>query len=258
MTLLLDRPGLDARRGIIDGPLKGLADSLAHDQERVLQGPIHVPRGKALMSRSGGRCERDGTPLEFDPWSPHEHRCPACGLVHRGELHDRWWLYPYQLWLAERGVHSAALFALRGDERHARFTRDLLLQYAEAYLHYPNRDNVLGPSRPFFSTYLESIWLLQLCVALDLLEAAGDVTVGATVRERLVEPSAALIAIYDEGDSNRQVWNNAALLAAYTVLHRGRDADRTVLGPSGILAHLERGLTSDGTWYEGENYHQFA
>ena len=35
------------------------------------------------------------------------------------------------------------------------------------------RDNVLGPSRPFFSTYLESIWLLQLCVALDMLEGSG-------------------------------------------------------------------------------------
>ena len=44
--------------------------------------------------------------------------------------------------------------------------------YADRYLDYPNRDNVLGPSRPFFSTYLESIWLLQLVLAVDLLESA--------------------------------------------------------------------------------------
>ena len=38
------------------------------------------------------------------------------------------------------------------------------------------------------------------------------------VRERVIEPSAALIAGYDEGLSNRQVWNNAALLAASRIV----------------------------------------
>ncbi len=173
MALLADSDALTARRAVAAGGLAPLADSLATDLERVLAAQVRVPREKALLSRAGGTCEHDGTPLTFDPWSPHEHRCPACGLVHRGALHDRWWLYPFQLWLAERTVHAAALYAVRGDERHARFAADVLAQYADAYLRYPNRDNVLGPARPFFSTYLESIWLLQLCVALDLLETAG-------------------------------------------------------------------------------------
>ena len=52
------------------------------------------------------------------------------------------------------------------DPRHlARLARDILDAYSEAYANYPNRDNVLGPTRVFFSTYLESVWLLQLCVA---------------------------------------------------------------------------------------------
>ncbi len=258
MPLLLDSDAVAARRAVAAGGLAPLAGSLAADLERALDAQLHVPREKAVLSRTGGSCEHDGSPLAFDPWSPHEHRCPACGQVHRGALHDRWWLYPYQLWLAERAVHGAALFAVRGDERHARFAADLLAQYAAAYLEYPNRDNVLGPGRPFFSTYLESIWLLQLCVALDLLETAGAPVDGAAVRERIIEPSSALIASYDEGLSNRQVWNNAALLAARRMLGDEHALDSVVYGPSGLLAHLEDALLDDGTWYEGENYHQFA
>jgi Heparinase II/III-like protein len=258
MPLLLDAQGLAARRAVAAGGLAPLAESLAADLERALAAQLRVPREKALLSRAGGTCERDGSPLTFDPWSPHEHRCPTCGEVHRGALHDGWWRYPYQLWLAERAVHGAVLYAVRGDERHARFAADLLAQYAEAYLQFPNRDNVLGPTRPFFSTYLESIWLLQVCAALDLLETSGAAVDGAAVRERLIEPSSALIATYDEGASNRQVWNNAALLAARTLLGHDHALDPVVYGPSGLLAHLEDGLLDDGTWYEGENYHQFA
>ncbi len=259
MPLLTDPETQALRRGVAAGGLARLADSLAADLERPLATQPRVPREKALLSRAGGYCERDGAPLTFDPWSPHEHHCPACGLAHRGTLHDRWWLYPYQLWLAERAVHAAALYAVRGDERHARFASDVLSQYAAAYLQYPNRDNVLGPTRPFFSTYLESIWLLQLCVALDLLETAGWAAApGGVVRERLIEPSAALIAGYDEGASNRQVWNNAAMLAARLLLGQEHAVDPIISGASGLLVHLEDGLLEDGTWYEGENYHQFA
>ncbi|HET7632945.1 MAG TPA: heparinase II/III family protein [Gemmatimonadaceae bacterium] len=258
MSLLVSAAELATRRRIAAGGLSPLAGSLATDMERVLASPFTVPREKALLSRAGGTCERDGAPLAFDPWSPHDHRCPRCGLVHTGELHDRWWLYPYQLWIAERLVHGAVLFALRGDPRHGQFVKAVFEQYMEQYLQYPNRDNVLGPSRLFFSTYLESIWLLHLCVALDLLELAGETGLGARVRDGILQPGVALIAEFDEGASNRQVWNNAALLAAYAMLGDSRSAEQVVVGPSGLLAHLQGGLLQDGTWFEGENYHQFA
>src|SRR5690606_6620269 len=150
---------------------------------------------------------------------------------------------------------AATLWALRGDPRHRGLAESILSRLADRYLTYPNRDNVLGPTRVFFSTYLESIWLLQLCVAVDVLEACnGSTAVGALVRERVVEPSAALIALYDEGLSNRQVWNNAALVAAGRLLERPDLVDAALYGPSGLVTHLEHGLLVDGTWYEGENY----
>jgi hypothetical protein len=196
--------------------------------------------------------------LEFDPFSPNAHTCGACGRVYRGELHDRWWIYPYQLWLAERAVHAALLGLLRGESRHIALAQSILRAYADRYATYPNRDNVLGPTHLFFSTYLESIWLLQICVAADCIAASGDRATAELVRERIVAPSAALIEQYDEGHSNRQVWNNAALMAASLLRGDRARAERIVRAPSGVESHLRYCVLSDGTWYEGENYHQFA
>ncbi|MGH7717241.1 MAG: hypothetical protein ACREON_00145, partial [Gemmatimonadaceae bacterium] len=259
MSLLLGAGELSTRGTEARGPLAALAASLEADLAPLVERKPVVPREKALLSRDGGRCPRHGALLEFDPYSPDQHRCPRCGETYSGERHYLWWVMGYQLWLAERAVHAAALHALLGRPALATLAAHILDRYSELYLTYPNRDNVLGPTRPFFSAYLESIWLLQLCVALDLLESRGEArSLGQSVRDRILEPSAALIASFDEGASNRQVWNNAAVLAANLLLGRRGDAERAVSGPSGLFSHLREALLSDGTWYEGENYHLFA
>lgn len=257
MSLLLPDDALAARRLVAAGALQPLARSLADDLMPLFTHEIYFPDQKALLSREGGRCSRDGTLLEFDPFQPHEHRCPRCGDTYRGELHDRFWIYWYQLWLAERAVHAAVLATLGVDERFERVAATILEGYVERYLAYPNVDNVLGPTRLFFSTYLESIWLLQICAATDLLPASHT-RLADRVRDEIIEPSRAIIRQYDEGGSNRQVWNDVALLAAARLLNDRPSAEQAVLGPSGIVAHLTNGLLRDGTWYEGENYHLFA
>ena len=260
MSLLLDRDAIDERRRVAAAGLAPLAASLAADLGRVLDERPHVPERKSRLSRAGGRCADDGTALEFDPFSPDLHRCPRCGRLYDDEAHHTAWLMWYQLWLAERTVQAALLHLLVGTPRCAELADGLLGEYVERYLRYPNRDNVLGPSRPFFSTYLESIWLLQIAVALDLREASATIApaLAAAVRERVVAPSRELIASYDERGSNRQVWNAAALLAAGRLLGDDVAVARAVEGPAGVFAQLESGLLADGTWYEGDNYHQFA
>ena len=259
MTLLIDEATLQRRSGVVRDALAPLAASLAADLAPLLERAPEIPRLKARLTRAGGRCAADGTLLVFDPYSPHRHRCAACGRTYEGAAHDRYWLLGYQLWLAERAVHAAVLHALGGDPRHAALADAILDGYAGQYLSYPNEDNVLGPGRPFFSTYLESIWLLQLCVALHLRERRGlSAELAGRVRERVVEPSAAVIASFDERSSNRQVWNNAALVAAARLLGDGGAVDRALHGSSGLAAHLDGALLADGTWYEGENYHLFA
>ncbi len=259
MTLILTAAERIARQAVASGALAPLADSLAADLERLLNVRLDIPRDKARLSRAGGRCPVDGTALDYDPWSPDAHRCPQCGARFSGADHFRYWLMWHQLWLAERSVHAATLFSLRGDDRHRDLALAILAGYAERYLDYPNRDNVLGPSRVFFSTYLESIWLLQLCIAIDLLEGAGvgHATLGEA-RDRIVDPAASLIASYDEGTSNRQAWNSAALLASSLLLGDRNGAEHVALGGHGLRFLLDTALLPDGSWYEGENYHVFA
>src|SRR5205807_9224209 len=134
-----------------------------------------------------------------------------------GELHDRFWVFWYQLWLAERALQAALLARLRCDNRAAAFAAAVLDRYVDEYLLYPNSDNVLGPTRLFFSTYLESIWLLNLCIATDLIAECDPVLTSRVIAE-IIAPSSELIASYDEGMSNRQVWNDVALLAASPLL----------------------------------------
>ncbi|HYC50672.1 MAG TPA: heparinase II/III family protein [Gemmatimonadaceae bacterium] len=258
--MIISPAALDERRQLAgpNGPLAGLYDSLASDLEPWLGQPLYLPERKALLSRAGGRCDIDGALLEFDPSSPHEHRCPQCHRVHAGDAHHRAWIMPYQLWLAERGLQAALFFLLRGDLRHARFARDVLSAYAERYVQYPNVDNVLGPSRLFFSTYLESVWLLQICLTAHFLGLAGDDASRQLARASIVEPAREMIAEFNEGMSNRQVWNNAALIAAALLCDDDSTVTDRVSGASGVETHLKEGLFADASWYEGENYHQFA
>ena len=257
--LLLNPEELDdRRRATAPGrELGALYDGLAAELEPLLREGFAIPAAKALLSRDGGRCADDGAVLEFDPFSPDDHRCSRCGKVYRGEHHHRAWVTSYQLWLAERAVHAATFFTLRGDRRHLTLAQDILQEYARRYDQYQNVDNVLGPTRLFFSTYLESIWLLQLCVAASALEGV-DAKTASIVRERIAEPSRAMIAEFNEGMSNRQVWNNAALIAAAALCGDRTAVDDRVDGSSGLVAHLSNALLEDGSWYEGENYHQFA
>src|SRR5688572_27692291 len=126
---------VEERAAVVSGPLAPLAASLTADLDRLLPDEdVFVPVEKARMTRRGGRCERDGAFLEFDPRTPRAHRCPLCGTIHDDEDHYRWWIMGYQLWLAERAVHAATLWRLTGAQRHRRLAEAILGKLADCYL----------------------------------------------------------------------------------------------------------------------------
>jgi hypothetical protein len=219
--------------------------------------PLFVPSDKALLSRDGGVCPDDGARLVFDPLAPYAHRCPICAQVLEGERHYRAWVWRYHLWLSERAIHLSLLAQLRGDSESTDHAAAILRTYATVYPTVPNRDNVLGPTRLFFSTYLESIWLTQLVIAASLLDRSALADCRSAV-DAMVRESSGLIASFNETWSNRQVWHNTALVAAGRWLGGTEMIDRAVHGPFGLVAQLRQGVTADGLWYEGENYHFFA
>jgi hypothetical protein len=252
---------LAERRELVGGApdLLALTAHIARRNARVVQELPPIPEVKALLSVDGGRCPADGATLRFDPWSPDAHTCPVCQTRHSGVRHHRAWARLQHLWLAERAVELAALAALGdGGEPAARRAAEILRGYGDRYFQYPNRDNVLGPSRLFFSTYLESIWILNYLSAAMLLretEWFDDATRRAVTT--VGDEAANLIGDFDEGFSNRQTWNNAALCAIAVWFEDEDLATRAIQGQTGLIAHL-RGYREDGLWYEGENYHLFA
>jgi hypothetical protein len=251
---------LEARREAIaaGGDLTQLLDRLVERAQPVLARMPTVPAIKALLTADGGVCPDDGTRLSFDPWSPTDHRCPRCGRRFSGERHEAAWAHHQHLWLAERAAHLAVVGIL-GERPDAVRRADDLLRAYRSYPEFPNQDNVLGPSRLFFSTYLESIWLANYLAAAVLLRETGGLSEEtAEVVSSVADESAGLIGEFDEGLSNRQTWHNAALASVAVWFEDEELATRAIEGSSGILAHLLQGFGPDGMWFEGDNYHLFA
>jgi hypothetical protein len=261
-SLLVSPDALEQRRREVaaSADLTALMARLGAELDEFVGRPLYVPDAKALLSRWGSLCRDDGAELDFDPRSPRAQRCTRCGRIWATEQSHRWWVYWYQLWLAERCWQAALVGVL--DHRADCEARaiEVLAALASRYLDYPAADNVLGPSRPFFSTYLESVWVLHLAAAASLLGEHGRLPLDLErdLAAKLFRPSAALIADFDERGSNRQAWNAAALYALGSVLGDDALAHSAAHGPSGILATMDDGLLEDGLWYEGENYHWFA
>jgi hypothetical protein len=257
---MLTAEELDARREEIEASadLTDLKDRLASRIEPVLRRMPEVPKFKALLTADGGMCPHDNIRLEFDPWSPASHRCPRCRKQFTGERHDRAWAHYQHLWLSERAAHLATVAVFAGQDEAGARANDLLRAY-QSYPDYPNRDNVLGPSRLFFSTYLESIWIANYLAAATLLRDGGLLEdVAAGIVSTVAEDAANLIGEFDEGLSNRQTWHNAALASIAVWFEDEELASRVIEGSGGILSHLLRGFGEDGMWYEGDNYHLFA
>jgi hypothetical protein len=258
---MLSADQLGTRRSALrdSADLSALVERLGARAEPYLRRPLTPPELKAQLTADGGICAADGSPLKFDPWRPHEHRCPSCGREHSGPRHDAAWVRWQHLWLAERAAELAALGVLAERADASGASTALLAAYARRYGDFPNRDNVLGPSKLFFSTYLESIWLINYLTAAWLLREAGTLDPSSEEGVSAVADEAAnLIGEFDEGFSNRQTWHNAALTAIAVWFEDEELAGRAVEGPTGVIAHLVRGFGDDGMWYEGENYHLFA
>lgn len=225
----------------------------------LLARPPLVPRVKALLSRRGGVCPADGSPLTFDPWSGDRHSCPLCGQALAGERHHRHWARAQHLWLAERMAELSLLAAITGDDAAAGRALELYAAYDDLYFELPNRDNVLGPSHLFFSTYLESLWITSYIAGAFILRESGRLSEERIEGiNRVADEAAALIGEFNEGLSNRQTWHAAALTAVAAWFGDEELARNAVESRTGLLGHLTDGFGNDGCWWEGENYHLFA
>ncbi|MBN2853394.1 MAG: heparinase II/III family protein [Clostridia bacterium] len=220
-----------------------------------------IKKGFTVPDESGyvfyESCKSDNTSLIFDPYNPHDHICPVCLMNYQDKPFHRAWVTQYHAWLSQMSILLGITYQIEKDEKYADALRKMLLDYSSRYQHYPNDDNELGPTRVFQSTYMESVWIMYLAGAYDMVRESTLFSLSDrdTIESDLFKASADIICDYDEGRNNRQAFNNSGILAVGYLIGDKKLVDYALHGKNGLYSHMNRSVFDDGFWYEGDNYH---
>jgi len=229
-----------------------LAALLAHIRERaapLLERLPPIPDSKALLSTDGGLCPEDGAGLGFDPWEPDCAQLPAVRQDLQRRASRPSWVRYQHLWLAERAAHLATLAVLDGNDAAAARAAEILRVTPGPIGSIPT-ETTSWPQSAVLLHLPRIIWIGNYLAAAALLRAGGRLD-DATADDvsRVADEAANLIGDFDEGFSNRQTWNNAALAAIAGWFEDEDLAKRAIEGPTGLLEHLLRAsdVTGCGT-----------
>jgi hypothetical protein len=208
-------------------------------------------------------CPVHGVNLVYEP--PMTHRCPIDNDTFSGWPYDQV-IYGRQHNDLARAARDLGLaYALTGEVSYAEAARQILMDYAAAYLTYPLHDTSGGASasgaRVLAQTLDESGWLISIAWAYDLIGASGvlSATDRDAIEANLLRASAFTIKRHDSGKSNWQAWHNAAMAAAGRALEDPRWVAHALWGKSGFHFHMAESVLTDGFWFEGSwGYHFYT
>jgi hypothetical protein len=224
---------------------------------------------EAALPPEGGQwshwyvCPTHGAGLQFT--APDTHVCP----VDRQRLSG--WPYTQVIWsrrhddLANAARDLALAWRVTGKREYAEPAAWILGQYAEKYASWPLHDkdnrNTRSGARAHAQTLDESVWIIPLAWAYDLLAGFDGLTAErrTQIEENCLREAAKTIQRYDAGMSNWQSWHNAGIAAAALAI--GDDAlfRDTIDGKSGFRFQMRTSVLGEGQWYEGSwGYHFYA
>lgn len=246
----------EIRRNIQNhGWYKTAYENLQKQVDTLLQKGAVVPTESGFVFYDC--CERDNHKLVFDPYTQYLMYCPQCGMRYTDMPHRRAWVLHQHNWLSQMALLAGIVYQIEQDEKYARLLHGILMEYARVYPGFPNNDNELGPTLFAQSTYMESVFILYMAAAYDMVRQSPLFTPEnhAQLERSFFRPSVEAILDYDEQRNNRQAFNNAGILAVGYLLQDSTLVDYALNGPHGFYFHMENSVLSDGMWYEGDNYH---
>ncbi len=208
-------------------------------------------------------CPTHGVGLRFTP--PDRHECPVDGQLYTG--------WPYDEVIYSRRNRDAAVAAkdlglayqLRGHHADALAAAEILSAYAAVYesyaIHATDGSERNSGGRAMSQTLDESIWIVTMAWAYDLIAASGALTPAQAeaIERGLLRAAASVISRNDAGISNWQSWHNAGIAAVGFTLDDPRLQAQAIRGGSGFEFQMSASILPDGLWYEGSwGYHFFA
>lgn len=208
-------------------------------------------------------CPVHGTALQFSP--PGTHRCTVDNRTYSGWPYDQVILGRRHDDLAAAARDNALAWRLTGESRYAEAAAWILRQYAAKYLTYPLKDvnnkDTRSAARASAQTLDESVWLIPLAYAYDLLSGSEALSAAdrGSIESNLLRAAVQVIQRYDAGVSNWQSWHNGAIGAVGFALNDRALIQAAIDGRSGFRFQMENSILGEGFWYEGAwSYHFYA
>jgi len=204
-------------------------------------------------------CPEHAVELAWDPRSPEAHRCPVDGKVFCGEPFDSAWRWGVNTLLSRGAFKLALLWRIGGKEGHRRGAEEILTGYARRYASYVcRRPGTRALGRCCYHSLDESVWLIPLAQAYDLIRGTLTAPARRRIEEGLLIPAAEHIVTQRFNQiHNIECWHNAAIGAVGVCLDRPDLVRLAVDSRYGFRRQLREGVRPDGFWFEGSTSYHF-
>ena len=206
-------------------------------------------------------CKSNGVRLQYRP--PSTHFCASENANYTGWPFDQvvYSMRHDDLAAAARDLSLAYRFT--GKAEYAERAKWILTQYAEKYpgyaLHDINNRTANSGARAHAQTLDESIWIIPLAWAYDLIGETLSAEERESIEKNLLRAAATTIRRNDMGISNWQSWHNAGLGAVGFTLRDEALVALAMEGKSGFRFQMKNSVEGEGLWYEGAwGYHFYA
>jgi hypothetical protein len=197
--------------------------------------------------------------------APGQNVCPIDNRNYTGWPYDQV-VYSYRH--SDNGGaarDNALAYRFTGEQQYAKNAARILLAYADVYSSYALKDTnnrqTASAARVFAQTLDESVWLMPVAWAYDLISDSGVLSPGerAHIERDLLRAAVTVINRNNAGISNWQSWHNGAIGAVGFALDDADLITQAIDGRSGFRYQMKNSVLSDGAWYEGAwSYHFYA
>ena len=206
-------------------------------------------------------CPDTGTHLEFHP--PNHNICPDTGKDYQDwPISDVHYHYMHDM-LSHDAMMLGIAYRMTGKEIYAQHAAEILKLYADKYKDYPIVDNYGKQSdwgaRVYSQTLNESIWLIDMTFAYDLVRGSAELTSTDRThieRDMLLPSAATVVRGHKEPTDNIQSWINGAQAAVGFELGEKALIDEAIDGPLGFRYQMKN-YVHEGFWIEGAWGYQF-